>query len=250
MNKIALARNRETGTTSFDNKVVWRRCILSGKKLPTEFLIRFVIDSDGNIVPDLSESLPGRGLWLTGQYDMILKATSTGAFQRVARRSVKPLGEDNGEFLANLIDVELAKRCLFSLGLARRAGKIVVGFDQVRSALKKMSVNGGLDKSVFVKSAILITAKDAASDGQNKLKALADRLGESGANIKKFVLFDSKAMGKAIGRNQFMHGLVETDIACDQLYRAAKRLAVYRGDYDIACFKGSETASLNLVSVE
>ena len=102
---------------------------------------------------------------------------------------VKPLGEDNGEFLANFIDVELAKRGLFSLGLARRAGKIVVGFEQVRSALKKMSVNRGLDKSVFVKSAILITAKDASSDGQNKLKALADRLGESGANIKKFVLF-------------------------------------------------------------
>ena len=250
MNKIALAKNRDEGTNVFRKSVVSRRCILTGNKLPSEFLIRFVVDADDNIVPDLSERLPGRGLWLTGQCDMVLKATSGGAFQRAACRSVKPLGEDNGESLANLIDVELAKRCLFALGLARRAGKIVVGFDQVRSALKKMSVNRGLDKSVYLKSAILITAKDAAFDGQNKLKALSDRLGESGADIKKFVLFDSKAMGKAIGRNQFMHGLVETNVACDQLYKAAKRLAVYRGDYDIACFKGSETESLNLVNME
>jgi predicted RNA-binding protein YlxR (DUF448 family) len=250
MNKIVLAKHRDEGINDFRKKLVSRTCILSGKKLPSEFLIRFVVDVDGNIVPDLSERLPGRGLWLTGQYDMILKATSDGVFQRVARRPVSTLGERKGIALANLIDTELAKRCLFALGMARRAGKIVVGFDQVRSALKKMSANTGLDKPTYVKSAILITAKDAALDGRNKLKALSDRLGESGANIKKFVLFDSKAMGKAIGREQFMHGLVETDVARDQLYKAAKRLAVFRGDYDIACFKGSETASLNLVSME
>ena len=250
MNKIVLAKHRDEGINDFRKKLVSRKCILSGKKLPSEFLIRFVVDVDGNIVPDLSERLPGRGLWLTGQYDMILKATSDGVFQRVARRSVNPLGERKGETLANLIDTELAKRCLFALGMARRAGNIVVGFDQVRSALKKMSANRGLDKPTYVKSAILITAKDAALDGRNKLKALSDRLGESGANIKKFVLFDSKAMGKAIGRERFMHGLVETDLARDQLHKAAKRLAVFRGDYDIACFKGSETASLNLVNME
>ena len=250
MNKIVLAKHRDEGTNDFRKNLVSRKCILSGKKLPSEFLIRFVVDVDGNIVPDLSERLPGRGLWLTGQYDMILKATSDRVFQRVARRPVNPLGEQKGETLANFIDTELAKRCLFALGMARRAGKIVVGFDQVRSALKKMSANRGIDKSTYVKSAILITAKDAALDGRNKLKALSDRLGESGANIKKFVLFDSKAMGKAIGREQFMHGLVETDVARDQLYKAAKRLAVFRGDYDIACFKGSETASLNLVNME
>ena len=41
-----------------------RRCALSRKSLPKEDLIRFVRGPDGELVPDLKERLPGRGVWI------------------------------------------------------------------------------------------------------------------------------------------------------------------------------------------
>ena len=46
-----------------------RTCILSGKTLPRERLIRFVAGPDGFAVVDLAEKLPGRGAWIEGDAD-------------------------------------------------------------------------------------------------------------------------------------------------------------------------------------
>ena len=207
--------------------------------MPRAALIRFAIGPDDIVVPDLSERLPGRGLWLTGRRDIVARACSSGAFRRAARRAVTPLVGPNGEDLADLVEAQLAQRCLEALGLARRAGKLVVGFDQVRAALKGMAVpaeGGGRAR----KSAILLTASDAAADGRNKLKALADRVSESGAALTQMALFDAKTMGGAVGREQFVHALVETDAAGKQLYAAMRRLAVYRGVIAPADIEGAE----------
>ena len=42
-----------------------RRCALTRMRLPKEDLIRFVLAPSGEIVPDLKERLPGRGVWVT-----------------------------------------------------------------------------------------------------------------------------------------------------------------------------------------
>jgi len=41
-----------------------RTCILSGKSLPRDRLIRFVAGPEGHAVFDLAEKLPGRGAWI------------------------------------------------------------------------------------------------------------------------------------------------------------------------------------------
>ena len=51
-----------------------RRCLASGKVLPKGCLLRFVVGPDGQLVPDLAERLPGRGLWLQARQDMMEKA--------------------------------------------------------------------------------------------------------------------------------------------------------------------------------
>ena len=40
-----------------------RRCIATGEVQPKQGMIRFVVGPDNQIVPDLLEKLPGRGIW-------------------------------------------------------------------------------------------------------------------------------------------------------------------------------------------
>ena len=48
-----------------------RTCILSGKTLPRERLIRFVAGPDGFAVADLCGVLPGRGAWIEVDADAL-----------------------------------------------------------------------------------------------------------------------------------------------------------------------------------
>ena len=51
-----------------------RTCILSGKSLPRDRLIRFVAGPEGHAVVDLAEKLPGRGAWVTARTDDLATA--------------------------------------------------------------------------------------------------------------------------------------------------------------------------------
>ena len=41
-----------------------RRCIVSGAPFPKEALMRFCVNPQGVIVPDVAGCLPGRGIWV------------------------------------------------------------------------------------------------------------------------------------------------------------------------------------------
>ncbi len=223
-----------------------RRCIVTGDTLPREMLIRFVVGPDDTVVPDLAERLPGRGLWVTGRRDIVAQACASGAFRRAARRAVSPLVGPQGEDLAALVEELLTQRCLDALGLARRAGKLVVGFDQVRAALKSMAANGDAPGN----AAILLTARDAAADGRDKLAALANRIAESGAQVTQVALFDAKTLGSAVGRDQVVHALVETDAAGKRLQAEMRRLAIYRGTTLLVQDGGASSAPSDVVDME
>ena len=123
-----------------------RRCIVSRAVRPRSTLLRFVVDPDGGIVPDVDERLPGRGLWLSPNRDMIEMAARKRAFARAARQQVS-VPEDLGDRVASL----LTRRCLDLLALARRAGQVVWGFDSVRTRLKEGAGRGlerGLERGL------------------------------------------------------------------------------------------------------
>ena len=44
------------------SSVPMRRCIATGKSGPRRSLLRFVVDPDGEVVPDVADRLPGRGM--------------------------------------------------------------------------------------------------------------------------------------------------------------------------------------------
>ena len=65
------------------------------------------------------------------------------------------------EKVVRVLETLLKRRCLETIGLARRAGIAVAGFEKVREALK------------HGKAGVLLAASDGAEDGRAKVRGLA-----------------------------------------------------------------------------
>ena len=109
-------------------------------------MIRFVISPDRVLVPDLAGRLPGRGIWLSASGDVIEGALGTQpgasasgmkgrelvrAIARAARGPVQ-LPPD----LAVMLETALLRRIGDLIGLARRAGQAVAGFEKARQWMR------------------------------------------------------------------------------------------------------------------
>ena len=182
-----------------------RRCVATRRALPRERLVRFVVDPAGEVRPDVAARLPGRGVWLTAERGAISAAVAKGLFGKAARRRVQVAAD-----LADQVERMLVRRCQDLLGLARRAGQLVVGFDQVADALRHRRV------------AVLVAAVDGAWDGRRKLRALA------GA-VPLVELLDRRELGCAIGRDEAVHLAVLPGGLAERLRHEAERLAGFRG---------------------
>ncbi|WP_235562653.1 RNA-binding protein, partial [Brevundimonas sp. Root1423] len=115
-------------------------------------LIRFVAAPDGSVAPDLARKLPGRGLWVAADRASIETAVKKNLFSRAAKAPMKPAAD-----LADTVESLLAKRCLDQLGLARREGVLISGFEKSLA-----NVRSG-------KAAWIIEAADGSADGRGKL---------------------------------------------------------------------------------
>ena len=109
-----------------------RRCAATRTLVPRESLIRFVLDPGGVVVPDPKGDLPGRGLWLSADRDVINTACARNLFAKNFRTRVIIDGQ-----LADSVESLLARRCLDLLGLARRCGQLAVGTAKAREALAR-----------------------------------------------------------------------------------------------------------------
>ena len=136
-----------------------RTCIASGLRKPKVEMLRFVVNPDDSPVPDLDEKLPGRGLWLSADRDMLNTACARNLFAKYARRQVRA-----DENLAQRVERLLAKRCIELLQLARRSGVLTVGSDEVDSRLRA-GANG-----------LLVLAADGALTSRRKMAELASDL--------------------------------------------------------------------------
>ena len=189
-------RNREEGPE--------RRCIVLGESGPTEGLIRFVIGPEGDLVPDLAERLPGRGMWLTSTAEALNQAIRKRAFSRAARAPVI-VPEDFAERLESL----LARRAADSVALARKAGLAVTGFEKVKARLKKGSVGA------------LLHARDGSDQGLGKLTPLS-------GDATLIDVLTSEELGLAFGRDYVIHAALDADGATDRVLREAARLSGFR----------------------
>jgi len=66
-----------------------RRCIVTRESGPKAGLIRFVAGPGDEVVPDLAERLPGRGMWVSADAAALGQAAAKGHFARAARRQLR-----------------------------------------------------------------------------------------------------------------------------------------------------------------
>src|SRR3546814_4229189 len=83
------------------------------------------------------------------------------------------------------VEVLALRRCLDLLGLARRAGAEVAGFEKVRAALRAGEVG------------LLVQAADGADDGRQKIQALARAVGPQ---VPLLQFCSAAELGAAVGR--------------------------------------------------
>lgn len=181
-----------------------RRCIAQREARAAAGMIRFVIGPDGSLVPDLGAKLPGRGLWVSAERPILAMALKRNLFAKVAREPVRIPND-----VVEQVEATLARRCLDTLGLARRAGVLVAGFDQVGEALR-----GGQVGLVF-------GAHDAAEDGRRKIAALA-------GSVPVVDAFARAELGRAIGRDEIVHVAVARGRLQRRLLTELRRLSGFR----------------------
>jgi uncharacterized protein len=156
------------------------------------------------VVPDVAARLPGRGLWLTPTRDIVGIAATKRFFARAARAQVVAPKD-----LAERVERLLARRCVDLVGLARRAGLAVGGFEKVREQLRKGRVG------------LLVEAADAAGDGKAKLRGLA-------GSVPVMEVLTAEELGAAFGRDRLVHVAVAPGRLAAQLVGEAARLAGFR----------------------
>jgi uncharacterized protein len=182
----------------------YRRCIASGESSERSRLLRFVLGPGGELVPDVASVLPGRGLWLTPRRDIVERAVAKRLFARAARQSVSiPPG------LADRVEALLAQRCCETIGLGRRAGIAVAGFEKVNKA-----VHAG-------KAALLLEASDGAERGRNKIRAL-------GRGLPIVAVLTGAEMGAVFGRDHVVHVAMGQSRLSTRLMADAAKLAGFR----------------------
>lgn len=192
-----------------DDRSGQRRCLVTRSAADRDQLIRFVLDPSGNVVPDVDERLPGRGMWLSAGRDVLNKAIEQRLFGRAARRAVRV---DEG--LADQVEGLLTRRFYDGLGLSRRAGSIVMGFEQVQAWLASS------------KAAVLLSAFDGADDGRRKLRHLA-------LDVPLILAGSRDEIGQALGRESLVHAALPPGKLARRLLHDAARLSGFRADIAI-----------------
>lgn len=174
-------------------------------------MIRFVLAPDGQVVPDLKQRLPGRGVWVTARYDIIQTAAQKGMFARGLKEKTQDCG-----MLAALVSEQLEKSCLSALSMTRKAGQIVTGFAKVESTIAQSPLMG------------LLHAADAAEDGKKKLaQALRRRYG-SDDRVPVIRLFSAQELSTALGQGNVVHAALLAGSASKSFLEQARMLEAFR----------------------
>jgi predicted RNA-binding protein YlxR (DUF448 family)/ribosomal protein L30E len=183
--------------------------VATGALRPPEELVRFALDPNGRLTPDLGSKLPGRGAYASSSREAVVAAASRGLFEHTLKKPA-PLPEGlTPEGLASTIERGLEKRLLSAMGLARRVGALVSGFEKTSEALR------------CGKAALAVVAADAGADGRKKISRLAQ-------DAPVLSVFDAASLSGAIGSEGATYCAVLKGDACDRILREARRLSGFK----------------------
>lgn len=183
-----------------------RKCIATGEVQPKFGLIRFVAGPDGQVVPDIMGKLPGRGVYVSADKAAMDRAVAKKLFARGLKAPVTV-----PEGLVAEVERQLVRRVVDLIGMARKSGDAVAGYEKVKAWLDREE------------AWVLIQATDGSGRGKSKLSTphlgryigwlTADELGMAfGRQTVIHAALASGGLGKRVVEEaQRLRGLRETD---------------------------------------
>jgi predicted RNA-binding protein YlxR (DUF448 family) len=183
-----------------------RRDLVTHEVMDESRLIRFVAGPDGQVVPDLGRKLPGRGLWVEARRASVDAAVKKNGFTRSAKTKLTAPAD-----LADIVERLLVRRCLDQLGLARREGVLISGFEKSAA-----NIRSG-------KAAWVVEAADGSADGRGKILALARH-----QTSKICGAFTADDLSLALGLENAIHAVLLAGGRADRWTVEVERLAGFR----------------------
>lgn len=190
-----------------------RMCALTRERRPEDQLLRFVLDPEGRVTPDIRRKLPGRGVWLTATRKAVEEAVRRRIFAKAFRQAVEVPPE-----LAEQASQLLRRSALQSLSLANKAGQVISGFVKV-------------EKTIFTGDVlVLLHAREAAADGRRKLNSKF-RASANEAETRENVIevFSGEELSVALGRENVIHAAVRNSAVAEKFIAEARRWLAFEG---------------------
>lgn len=203
---------RGGGKAATSGEVPERRCIATMERRPQTDMIRFVRSPDGEAVPDIAARLPGRGAWVTANRAAVDVAVKRQAFSRAFKAQTSAPAD-----LSDRVEALLARRALDSLGLVRKSGDLILGFDQVDAEIRSG------------RCGYLVAAADGSEDGRGKLSNLLRGVqGENAREMAVPTVFSADELGMALGRGRVIHAWLKQGRFAQVWIGEIARLAGFR----------------------
>jgi predicted RNA-binding protein YlxR (DUF448 family)/ribosomal protein L30E len=181
-----------------------RRCLVTRESFLRETMLRFVVGPEGQVVFDVAATLPGRGMWLSASGDVVDMAVKRGVFARAAKAQVKTPPD-----LRSVIESRLRARVGEFLGLARRSGAAISGFETAREWL------------VAGKAGLVVQAADGSAEERSRFVG--------SRQIPVVAVLTAAELGKVFGRDHAVHVAIASGRLARMIEVEAARLAGVAG---------------------
>lgn len=116
---------------SAPSKTSQRTCIVTREIHDKSDLFRFVVGKDGQLYFDLTQKLPGRGLYVTQNKETLQTALSKNLFAKAAKKNVAVPND-----LIETITASVRRSALDHIGLSRRAGDLIISGENIKKYIK------------------------------------------------------------------------------------------------------------------
>lgn len=167
-----------------------RTCLGTGQTLPKGDMLRFIKGADNKAYLDLTGKCPGRGAYVSPTPEALAKVIKTGSLARAIEATVTP------DLIEHVVQA-LTLKVLHSLGLAKKAGMLVLGQDKVREAAGKNQLQ------------LLVLASDISPTSARDIRTTADR-----HQLKVFSISERSRLSALFGQaNATVIGLKKAPIS-------------------------------------
>ena len=167
-------------------------------------MLRFVLGPDGAVVFDAAATLPGRGMWLSASADVIQLAVKRAVFARAAKAQVKVPSD-----LRGMVEGRLVARLIDLIGIARRSGAAIAGFEKAREWL------------AADKAGLVVQAADGSAEERARFVGSRD--------VAQVTALSAARLGKIFGRDRAVHVVVAPGRLAAMIGIEAGRLAGVAG---------------------